>query len=117
VFVTPSHHRVHHASNVLYLDKNMGMWLIIWDRFFGTFQEELPTEPVRYGLLEKKDNDGLVKVIFHEFKDIWQDVFHNHKNEPLSIRLKYAFAPPGWSHDGSRKTSEELRKELRNIES
>ena len=44
VFVTPSHHRVHHASNVKYLDKNMGMFLIIWDKMFGTFQAELPEE-------------------------------------------------------------------------
>src|SRR6478752_2065739 len=51
--VTPSHHRVHHASNPKYLDKNLGMFLIIWDKMFGTFQPELPEtayEPVRYGL-------------------------------------------------------------------
>src|ERR1700761_8085204 len=50
IFVTPSHHRVHHASNVPYLDKNMGMLLIIWDRIFGTFHEENLTEPIKYGL-------------------------------------------------------------------
>ncbi len=50
IFVSPSHHRVHHASNIRYLDRNMGMCLIIWDKIFGTFQEELKTDPVRYGL-------------------------------------------------------------------
>jgi sterol desaturase/sphingolipid hydroxylase (fatty acid hydroxylase superfamily) len=77
VFVTPSHHRVHHASNPKYLDKNMGMFLIIWDRLFGTFQEELPDsvyQPKRYGLTNalKKDNPG--HIIFHEWKSIWKDV-------------------------------------------
>src|SRR4029077_1642445 len=51
--VTPSHHRVHHASNPKYLDRNMGMFLIIWDQLFGTFQAELPDEdyqPKKYGL-------------------------------------------------------------------
>ncbi|MCU0361087.1 MAG: sterol desaturase family protein, partial [Bacteroidia bacterium] len=50
VLVTPSHHRVHHGSNVRYLDKNMGMFLIIWDKLFGTFQAEEKTDPVKYGL-------------------------------------------------------------------
>jgi len=50
--VTPSHHRVHHGSNPKYLDKNMGMFLNIWDKLFGTFQPELPAaeyQPIRYG--------------------------------------------------------------------
>ena len=111
IFVTPSHHRVHHGSNIRYLDKNMGMWLIIWDKFFGTFQDEIETDPVRYGLVVKKDLTGAVRVIFHEFQDIWADFFKNHKNQPLSIRLKYVFAAPGWSHDGQTKTSEQLRKD------
>jgi sterol desaturase/sphingolipid hydroxylase (fatty acid hydroxylase superfamily) len=49
LFVTPSHHRVHHASNIPYLDKNMGMVLIIWDRMFGTFHADNLPEPVKYG--------------------------------------------------------------------
>ncbi|RYZ25814.1 MAG: sterol desaturase family protein [Chitinophagaceae bacterium] len=56
VFVSPAHHRVHHASNLVYLDKNMGMCLIIWDRLFGTFQKELPAEPVRFGLTKPIEN-------------------------------------------------------------
>ena len=50
IFVSPSHHRVHHASNIRYLDRNMGMVLIIWDRLFGTFQAEIDEDPVKYGL-------------------------------------------------------------------
>ncbi len=110
IFVTPSHHRVHHASNILYLDRNMGMFLIIWDRLFGTFQEEKDDIKIQYGLVAKKDLNGPLKVIFHEFKDIGHDFFIKYKNLPLSIRLKYVFAPPGWSHDGSTQTSNELRE-------
>ena len=110
IFVTPSHHRVHHASNVLYLDRNMGMLLIIWDKMFGTFQEEKDDIKINYGLVVKKDLNGPVKVIFHEFKDIWNDFFKKHRYQPLSIRLKYVFAPPGWSHDGSTQTSDEMRQ-------
>lgn len=115
IFVTPSHHRVHHASNVLYLDRNMGMFLIIWDKMFGTFQEEKEDIKINYGLVVKKDLNGPVKVIFHEFKDIWIDFFKKHSHQPLSIRLKYVFAPPGWSHDGSTKTSDEMRQAESNV--
>lgn len=110
VFVSPSHHRVHHASNVIYLDKNMGMCLIIWDKLFGTFQEELETEPVRYGLtkpLHKSDNPFF--IIFHEWLTIGKDL---NKKTSFFTKMKYLFMPPGWSHDGSSKTADEMRKEL-----
>jgi sterol desaturase/sphingolipid hydroxylase (fatty acid hydroxylase superfamily) len=110
VFVTPSHHRVHHASNIRYLDRNMGMFLIIWDRMFGTFAAEIPEEKIKYGLVTKADNHGAVKVIFHEYISIWNDFFVRHRALPLAMRLKYVFAPPGWSHDGSTQTANELRK-------
>ncbi|MEO7045881.1 MAG: sterol desaturase family protein [Ferruginibacter sp.] len=110
VFVSPSHHRVHHASNVRYLDKNMGMCLIIWDRMFGTFQEELPTDPIRYGLTKPVDNpDNPLKIIFHEWQSIGKDL---RKKTPFLAKIKYMLMPPGWSHDGSTKTAKELRKEL-----
>jgi len=110
VFVSPSHHRVHHASNVCYLDKNMGMCLIIWDKLFGTFQEELETEPIRYGLTKPiEPTNNPVKLIMHEWFAIGKDI---NRKLPFQTKLKYLFMPPGWSHDGSSKTSEELRKEL-----
>lgn len=112
IFVTPAHHRVHHGANIRYLDKNMGMFLIIWDKMFGTYQAELPEEPVVYGLHKPADNKGAVKVIFHEFISIWGDFFGKNKDLPLGIRLKYVFKAPGWSHDGSTKTAEQYRKEL-----
>jgi sterol desaturase/sphingolipid hydroxylase (fatty acid hydroxylase superfamily) len=110
LFVSPSHHRVHHASNIIYLDKNMGMCLIIWDKLFGTFQKELPEEPVVYGLTKPLDNPHHpVKVVFHEWESIGKDL---KKKTSVSNKLKYLFMPPGWSHDGSTKTAKELRKEL-----
>jgi sterol desaturase/sphingolipid hydroxylase (fatty acid hydroxylase superfamily) len=110
--VTPSHHRVHHASNPKYLDKNLGMFLIIWDKMFGTFQPELPSsqyEEVRYGLTKPLAKETATNIVFHEWKQILTDI----KRTDIGWREKifYLFGPPGWSHDGSRKTSEQLRTE------
>jgi len=109
IFSTPSHHRVHHASNIPYLDKNMGMLLIIWDRIFGTFAEEVETEPVKYGLTENIKSHHPTHVVFHEWKSMFQDLT---KTNSLKEKIKYLFAPPGWSHDGSKKTANQLRKEF-----
>jgi sterol desaturase/sphingolipid hydroxylase (fatty acid hydroxylase superfamily) len=110
VFVSPSHHRVHHASNIRYLDKNMGMVLIIWDRLFGTFQEEVVEDPIKFGLTKPLDNPHHpAKIIFHEWQDLGKDL---KKKIPFLIKMKYLIMPPGWSHDGSTKTAKQLRKEL-----
>lgn len=109
--VTPSHHRVHHASNALYLDRNLGMFLIIWDKIFGTFQPELPAEqyqPIRYGLTKSIGNPNPIKLVFHEWYNIWRD---NLRHLSWGNRLRYIFGPPGWSHDGSTLTSDQLREQ------
>ncbi len=111
VLVTPSHHRVHHGSNPTYLDKNMGMFLIIWDKLFGSFQPELPADryqPIRYGLTTPLAKETPVTIVFHEWATIRRDLVR----KDLSIRQKfrYLFGAPGWSHDGTRLTSEELRR-------
>ncbi len=117
VFVTPSHHRVHHASNIKYLDKNLGMFLIVWDKLFGTFQKELSKEeyePIRYGLVSNLDKPNAVNIIFHEWKGIGKDV----KRTDIGWRnkLRYIVKAPGWSHDGSRLTSRQmLEKEIESI--
>lgn len=109
VFVSPAHHRVHHASNVPYLDKNMGMCLIIWDKMFGTFQKEIPQEPARFGLVKPIENKyNPLQIVFHEWKAILSDL---RRPLPFFTRLKYIFMPPGWSHDGRTKTAEQMRKE------
>ena len=110
IFVSPSHHRVHHASNIIYLDKNMGMCLIIWDRIFGTYQEELPEEPVVYGLTKNMENPyHPVDVVLHEWRAIKKDL---RKKVSFKTKLRYLFMPPGWSHDGSTLTAAEIRNEL-----
>jgi len=110
--VTPSHHRVHHASNPKYLDRNLGMFLIIWDKMFGTFQPELPDEeyqPLKYGLTKPLEKHTASNIVFHEWKQMLKDL----KRTDIGLREKlfYLFGPPGWSHDGSRQTSEQLREE------
>jgi sterol desaturase/sphingolipid hydroxylase (fatty acid hydroxylase superfamily) len=110
IIVTPSHHRVHHGSNVRYLDKNMGMFLIIWDKLFGTFQAEEKSDPVKYGLTTNITTYHPITMVFHEWKNIFKDL---KKKVSLKTKLMYVFGPPGWSHDGSTKTSSQLRAELK----
>lgn len=108
IFNTPSHHRVHHASNVRYLDKNHAGILIIWDRLFGTFKEESEQEKVIYGITSNIHTYNPIEIATHEYKALWNDV----KKAPgLINKLRYLIMPPGWSHDGSTKTSKQLQKE------
>jgi sterol desaturase/sphingolipid hydroxylase (fatty acid hydroxylase superfamily) len=113
---TPSHHRVHHASNVKYLDKNMGMVFIVWDRIFGTFAEEKnEDEEIKFGLTKKLDTPHHpVHIVFHEWKSLKNDL---KKDIPFKTKLAYLFNPPGWSHDGSSKTSKQLREEQEALKS
>ncbi len=110
IFVSPSHHRVHHASNVRYLDRNLGMCLILWDKLFGTFQDELKEDPVKYGLTKPlADPHHPIKIIFHEWQSLGKDL---RKNTNFFVKLKYLLMPPGWSHDGSSKTARQMREDL-----
>lgn len=108
VFNTPSHHRVHHASNARYLDRNHGGILIIWDRIFGTFSEEVDSEKPIYGITTNINTYNPLKIATHEFLAIWQDV----KNaKGFSNKIKYLIYPPGWSAEGKDQTANTLRKE------
>lgn len=69
LFVTPSHHRVHHGSNPEYIDKNYGGVLIIWDRIFGTFQEE--QDQVVYGITKDINSRDFLTTVFHYYKNLW----------------------------------------------
>ncbi|MEP7318447.1 MAG: sterol desaturase family protein [Panacibacter sp.] len=104
---TPSHHRVHHASNLNYLDKNHGAVLIIWDRLFCTFAEE--KEKPHYGLTKKLFKPDLINIMFSDWKSLFSKVA---KSGSFKIAVNYLIKPPGWSHDGSSKTVKELRKEI-----
>ena len=112
LLATPSNHRVHHGSNAVYLDKNLGMTIMLWDRLFNTYQPELNAEPVRYGLTKPVALNHPGKVLMHE----WQEMAADLKRTDIdwNTKLKYIFYAPGWSHDGSRKTSRQLQKQEEN---
>jgi sterol desaturase/sphingolipid hydroxylase (fatty acid hydroxylase superfamily) len=109
VFNTPSHHRVHHGRNPEYLDSNFAGTLIIWDRMFGTFAEEDRAVPVDYGLVKNLETFNPFTILTHEYVGIAKDA----SQSGLTVwqRFCYIFAPPGWSHDGSRLTSRDIKRE------
>ncbi|WP_310540987.1 sterol desaturase family protein [Phenylobacterium sp.] len=106
VFNTPSHHRVHHARNPRYLDRNYAGILIIWDKLFGTFQPELDEETPRYGIVKNLGNFNILRVAFHEWGGIAKDLAGSRSLREVG---GYLFGPPGWSPDGSRDTSATLK--------
>ncbi len=92
ILITPSLHKVHHGKNDVYIDKNYGSTFVIWDKLFGTFQDE--TEPVEYGILSKDYHDGdPLDAIFHHYKYLWALM-----NRSLSWKnkLKVLVMPPDW---------------------
>ena len=106
VFNTPSHHRVHHATNPLYLDRNYAGVFIVWDRMFGTFQPEVAEIRPHYGIVKQLGSFNLLWVSFHEWIGIGRDVW----NAPWGSKLGYVWREPGWSHDASRDTSDAIRE-------
>lgn len=91
IFVTPSHHRVHHGTNPQYIDKNYGSSLIIWDRIFKTFEPE--GEQVIYGITKEiKHPYNPVYLVFHEWVDLIHDV---RKSKSIREAWKILFGPPG----------------------
>jgi sterol desaturase/sphingolipid hydroxylase (fatty acid hydroxylase superfamily) len=105
VFCSPSNHRVHHAVNDRYLDKNYGGILIVWDRLFGTFQPELDEEPASYGVIRQLGTFGVLHSVFHEWKAMLKDF----ALAPWCHKFAYLVREPGWSHDGSRDSSDTIR--------
>ena len=108
IFNTPSHHRVHHATNPQYLDRNHAGILIIWDKLFGTFEKEIE-KPV-YGLVKNIDTFNPIKIAFQEWISLFKDAFSG--NISLSDRFLYFFKPPGWKPNGTGILSSDLRKRM-----
>jgi sterol desaturase/sphingolipid hydroxylase (fatty acid hydroxylase superfamily) len=108
-FNTPSHHRVHHGSNPIYLDRNHAGILIIWDKLFGTFQPELKSEKVKYGLVVNIKTYNPIFIAFNEWGALFKDL--NTKNISVRDRIRYLYKPPGWKHDGTGKLSTDLKEE------
>lgn len=109
VMNTPSHHRVHHATNPIYLDRNYAGVFIVWDKLFGSFQPELGDERIRYGVVKQLGSFNLLWTAFHEWIGIARDV----AAAPWRHKLSYLWREPGWSHDGSRDTSDTIRERWR----
>jgi sterol desaturase/sphingolipid hydroxylase (fatty acid hydroxylase superfamily) len=110
IFNTPSHHRVHHASNTRYLDRNHAGVLIIWDKLFGTFSEETEKEKPVYGLTTNIETYNPLQVATHEYSAILKDVM---RAKSWKDKLKYIFYSPGWSHDGKDLRAKTLRKQMK----
>ena len=108
VFNTPSHHRVHHGKNPRYLDANYAGVLIVWDKLFGTYVPEDDAEPVSYGLVRDIGTFNPVRVAVHEYVAMGRDA--SARGLTLRERAGYLFGRPGWSHDGRRMTSVEIKR-------
>ncbi|WP_394827904.1 sterol desaturase family protein [Pendulispora albinea] len=98
VLNTPSHHRVHHARNSQYIDKNYAGTLIVWDKLFGTFEEE--RERPQYGIVHPLRTANPLITIFHEPVAMIRDALRPGR---LADRLKHLWAPPGWERATSPK--------------
>lgn len=93
VIVTPSQHRVHHAINPEYIDKNLGQILCVWDRIFGTFQEELDEAPPQYGVLKPVSTWNPIRINFQHFWRLLQDARHTNNGFD---KVRIWFMPTGW---------------------
>ncbi|MBG50649.1 MAG: sterol desaturase [Pseudozobellia sp.] len=93
VLVTPSQHRVHHAINPEYIDKNLGQVLCVWDRWFGTFQEELDHVPPQYGVLKQPRTWNPIRINFQHLYRLVQDAW---RTKSLKDKLRIWFMPTGW---------------------
>lgn len=106
--LTPSHHRVHHARNPLYIDTNFCNLLNIWDKAFGTFQQEKREVEIEYGITRPMKKGDFLDAYFGEIVALAKDVW---RAPGLMNKLRYIVMPPGWSHDGNHKTAKMIRQE------
>jgi sterol desaturase/sphingolipid hydroxylase (fatty acid hydroxylase superfamily) len=106
VMNTPSHHRVHHATNPLYLDRNYAGVFIVWDRLFGTFQPERDDVPPRYGIVKNLGTLNPLWAAVHEWVAIARDLA---RARTLGEAWGRVAGPPGWQPDRPGETSEAIR--------
>lgn len=108
LMLTPSHHRVHHARNPLYIDTNYCNLLNVWDKIFKTYQEEQKDIGIEYGITREINSGNFIDVYFGEFIALFRDVI---EAPGLKNKLAYIFFPPGWDHTGNHRTAKIIRKE------
>ena len=107
VMNTPSHHRVHHATNPQYLDSNYAGVLIIWDRLFGTFVEEDRQDPPKYGILNNLVTFNPLRIALAEWGGLIRDV---RNASSIKEALTFMFGPPGWAPDGTGNTTQSIKQ-------
>jgi sterol desaturase/sphingolipid hydroxylase (fatty acid hydroxylase superfamily) len=106
LFNTPGNHRVHHAVNPRYLDRNYAGVLMIWDHLFGTFSPERADDPPRYGIVKNIDTFNPLRIAFHEWLAMMRDLA---AARSLRAAFGVVFGPPGWRADGTGQTSANIR--------
>ncbi|GAB3328663.1 hypothetical protein GCM10027299_31190 [Larkinella ripae] len=109
IILTPSHHRVHHAKNPLYMDTNFCNLLNIWDHAFGTLQHEKKEVPMQYGITREMKPGNFWDVYFGEFYALGKDI---RRAPGFKNKFLYIVMPPGWSHTGEHKTAKIVRTEF-----
>jgi sterol desaturase/sphingolipid hydroxylase (fatty acid hydroxylase superfamily) len=105
--LTPSHHRVHHGRNPLYMDTNFCNLLNIWDRVFRTYQPEQDSIPVEYGITRQLRTNSFLDAYFGEIVFLVKDVI---KAPGIKNKFLYLVKPPGWSHTGDHKTARAIKE-------
>jgi sterol desaturase/sphingolipid hydroxylase (fatty acid hydroxylase superfamily) len=109
VILTPSHHRVHHARNPLYMDTNFCNLLNIWDHLLGTWQPEVKEVKIEYGITRRMNPNNFLDAYFGEIGALWRDV---RRAPGLRNKIAYMVMPPGWSHTGDHHTARRIRREF-----
>jgi sterol desaturase/sphingolipid hydroxylase (fatty acid hydroxylase superfamily) len=106
LFNTPSHHRVHHATNPRYLDRNYAGVLMVWDRMFGTFEAERDEDPPSYGIIKNISTFNPLRIAFHEWAAMLRELA---RARSVRDALGATFGPPGWRSDGHGPTAKNVR--------
>jgi sterol desaturase/sphingolipid hydroxylase (fatty acid hydroxylase superfamily) len=97
VFNTPSHHRVHHAINKGYLDKNFAGVLIIWDKLFGTYAEEEASKPCKYGIIGQLNSNNPLTITFHQWAYLAKTT-HNAKGLKAKLNVLFCYPTSALKH-------------------
>jgi sterol desaturase/sphingolipid hydroxylase (fatty acid hydroxylase superfamily) len=107
--LTPSHHRVHHAKNIEYMDTNFCNLLNIWDRVFKTYQPQKENIAIQYGITRDIKPNNFLDAYFGEIIALAKDVYHA---PGIKNKFLYLVMPPGWSHTGEHKTAHVMKQQL-----
>jgi sterol desaturase/sphingolipid hydroxylase (fatty acid hydroxylase superfamily) len=110
IFLSPAHHRMHHARNPVYMDTNFCNLLNFWDRVFGTWKNLDPGVKIEYGITRPVNTRNFWDVYFGEIVLLFRDMA---EAPGIKNKVLYALMPPGWSHTGDHKTARVLRQNIK----